>query len=222
MDRFGAAQNSRCIGKEATMKNNNYIMTGVILVTMASTALAQDSSGSASGTTSGSGAAGSTSTTTPGAGAAGSTTTTTTGAGNTNMMQMTEAEKSTTSKWTGPIGEALFSDASMSRLRSQDEIRANWSKLTPEQQDQVKRDCNTMESASTSAGGGTATTGTTGSGTPDTTASTGGKPSTSAAGTAPGETTGSTAEGSVDGAAGTSTDGDTMTVAQLCGMVNSM
>ncbi|WEX75193.1 hypothetical protein PYH37_000565 [Sinorhizobium numidicum] len=145
------------------------------------------------------------------------------------MMQMTEAEKSTTSKWTRPIGEALFSDTSMSRLRSRNEIRATWSKLTAEQQNQVKHDCNTMETASAGAGSGTTITGTTGSGTStNTMASTDGTSTdtttgSSASATTSGETTGSTMAGSTGGTAGTSdSGGSTMTIAQLRSMVKSM
>ncbi|WP_210421631.1 hypothetical protein [Sinorhizobium sp. FG01] len=126
------------------------------------------------------------------------------------MMQMNEAERSTTSKWPDPVRNALFSDASGTSLRSQDEIKANWSKLTAEQQNQIKQDCNTMQTASATGAG-----------------SASGSASGSAAGTTPqvsGETTASTSTGSTSSgsAAGTQATGGAMTIAQLCTMVNAM
>ncbi|AUX80385.1 hypothetical protein [Sinorhizobium fredii] len=125
-------------------------------------------------------------------------------------MQMNEAERSTTSKWPDPVRNALFSDASGTSLRSQDEIKANWSKLTAEQQSQIKQDCNTMQTASATGAG-----------------SASGSASGSAAGTTPqvsGETTASTSTGSTSSgsAAGTQATGGAMTIAQLCTMVNAM
>ena len=174
----------------------NYLVAVAISLSMASGAIAQSSSGSTSGSTSGS--AGTTSSA-PGS-----------ASGTPGMMQMNEAERNTTSKWPEPIRNALFSDASGSNLRSQDEIKANWSKLTTEQRNQVKQDCSTMQTAS-AAGTGSASGGASGS----------------AAGTTPmvsGETTASTTTGSTSSgsAAGTTATGGTMRVAQLCTMVNSM
>jgi hypothetical protein len=178
----------------------NYLLVTAISLAMASAAVAQSSSGSTSGGTSGS-ASGTTSAA-PSGGSAGTP----------GMMEMNEAQRSTMSNWPEPIRNALFSDASGSTLRSQDEIKANWSKLTAEQQNQVKQDCNTMQTAS--AGG---TAGASGGASGSTTA-----PKVSGETTAS-TTTGSTSSGTTAGTSGgASATGGTMTVAQLCTMVNSM
>ncbi|PII37594.1 hypothetical protein T190_32165 [Sinorhizobium meliloti CCBAU 01290] len=123
------------------------------------------------------------------------------------MMEMNEAERNTTSNWPEPIRNALFSDATGSTLRSQDELKANWSKLTAEQQDRIKQDCNTMQTASAAGSG-----------------STSGDASGSTAGSTPsGETTASTTTGSTTpGSAAGTTGADSMTIAQLCTMVKTM
>jgi hypothetical protein len=172
-----------------------YVLAGLLSVAMASSAMAQSST-STSGTA-------------------------TTG-GATAPMQMTEAEKSTTSKWTGPIADAFFTDATKATLRSQEEIKSKWSALSAEQKAQVKQDCNAMKTAS-AATGGTATTGS-GAATTDTTASadtaTGGTAGTSKETTA--STTTGTTTGATAGTSGAATGSSPMTVAQLCGMVESM
>lgn len=43
--------------------------------------------------------------------------------------------------WEGPIGDAFYSDTSVFTLRGQQEIAANWAKLTAEQQASVKSEC---------------------------------------------------------------------------------
>lgn len=117
-----------------------HLLVAAVSVAMASGAIAQSSSGSTSGSTSGS--AGTTSSAASGS-----------DSGTPGMMQMNEAERNTTSKWPEPVRNALFSDASGSTLRSQDEIKANWSKLTTEQQNQIKQDCSTMQTASAAGTG---------------------------------------------------------------------
>lgn len=44
-------------------------------------------------------------------------------------------------EWKGPIEEVFFADSAAGTLRTQDEINTRWSTLTPEQQAQVKTDC---------------------------------------------------------------------------------
>lgn len=172
-----------------------HLLVGAMSMAMVSTAIAQDTSGSASGTTEGSAATG-------------------------TMMQMTEAEKNATADWTGPIADALFTDQSKMTLRSEQEIRTNWANLSAEQQNQIKEDCNTVETAA--AGTGTTTGTTTPSG--DTTASTTTDTTTGGtAGTTSGETTASTTTGTTSGTAGTATGaGGVMSVAQLCNIVKNM
>lgn len=171
-----------------------HLLVGAISMAMASAAIAQDTSGTASGT-----------------------------AATGTMMQMTEAEKSATADWTGPIADALFTDQSKTTLRSEQEIRANWANLSAEQQNQIKEDCNTVQTAAA----GTGTTGTTtGTTTPsgDTTASTTtGTTTGGTTGTTSGETTAATTTETTPGTAGTATGaGGVMSVAQLCNIVQNM
>lgn len=176
-----------------------HLLVGAISMAMASAAIAQDTSGSAAGTASGSAATG-------------------------TMMQMTEAEKSATADWTGPIADALFTDQSKATLRSEQEIRSNWANLSAEQQNQIKEDCNTVQTAA--AGTGTTTGTTTGATTPsgDTTASTTtGTTTGGTTGTTSGETTAGTTTETTPGTAGTATGaGGVMSVAQLCNIVQNM
>src|SRR5690606_24935960 len=66
-----------------------------------------------------------------------------------------EAETDATADWTGAIGNAFFTDSAMTSLRSESEIRSNWSSLSTEQQAQVEADCNTIQTASASPSGTT-------------------------------------------------------------------
>jgi hypothetical protein len=122
----------------------------------------------------------------------------------TDPMMMTEADKTLTNDWSGPIADAFFTDASKTTLKSQDEIKSSWSSLSTEQQAQVKQDCATV-SSSTAAAPGTGTS-------TDTTASTTTTPSdTTASDTTTGtgtstDTTASTTPDTTGPAAGTSTD----------------
>ncbi|MCG5480074.1 hypothetical protein [Sinorhizobium alkalisoli] len=175
-----------------------HLLVGAVSMAMASAAIAQDSSGSASGAASG------------------------TAATSTDMLQMTQAERDATADWTGPIADALFTDQSKTSLRSEAEIRSNWSQLSAEQQSQVKEDCNTVQSASADTSTTTGTTTPSG----DTTASTTTDTTTGgAAGSTSGETTASTTTGSSSGTADTSAStsaGGVMSVAQLCNIVRNM
>ncbi len=175
-----------------------HLLVGAISMAMASAAIAQDTSGSATGADPGTAATG------------------------TDMLQMTQAERDATADWTGPIADALFTDQSKTSLRSEEEIRTNWAQLSAEQQNQVKEDCNTVQTAA--AGTGTTTGTTTPSG--DTTASTTTDTTTGATtGTASGETTASTTTGTTAGTADPSAStgaGGAMSVAQLCNVVQNM
>ena len=51
------------------------------------------------------------------------------------------AESAMPKTWAGPIGDAFYSDTTAMTMRSDDEVKANWAKLTPEQQTQVHADC---------------------------------------------------------------------------------
>ncbi|ASY65489.1 Large exoproteins involved in heme utilization or adhesion (plasmid) [Sinorhizobium sojae CCBAU 05684] len=173
-----------------------HLLAGAISMAMASAAIAQDTSGSATGADP--------------------------AATGTDMLQMTQAERDATADWTGPIADALFTDPSKTSLRSEEEIRTNWAQLSAEQQNQVKEDCNTVQTAAAGTGTTTGTTtpsdDTTASTTPDTT--TGGT-----AGTASGETTASTTTGTTAGTADPSAStgaGGVMSVAQLCNIVQNM
>lgn len=190
---------------------HNLILAAAVSLAMASTAMAQTSSGTSDTT---SGATSGTSATTSGSAS--------------GMLQMTEAEKSTTANWSGEIADAFFADSTMTKLKSGAEIRSAWPELTPEQQSQVEQDCNTMQTASAGSTtvpstGTDATTGASG----DTTASTSGTTgaTTGTAGTS-GETTASTStdtSGAASGTAtGTTTVTDPLTIAQLCELVESM
>jgi len=55
------------------------------------------------------------------------------------------------SGWDGAIGDAFFADAGAGTLRSEDEIRANWEKLTEEQKAQVRSHCDTVDTAAAPA-----------------------------------------------------------------------
>src|SRR5690606_27014712 len=46
--------------------------------------------------------------------------------------------------WEGAIGDAFYSDTGNFTLRSADEMRANWSKLTADQQASVKSECDVV------------------------------------------------------------------------------
>src|SRR5690606_9349902 len=64
---------------------------------------------------------------------------------------MQDAQGAFPQTWQGPIGDAFYSDAASFTLRSQEEIAANWSTLTAEQQAQVRGDCQTFTTQSDSA-----------------------------------------------------------------------
>jgi hypothetical protein len=138
-----------------------------------------------------------------------SSTTDTTGpaaGASTDTMMMTEADKTLTKDWSGPIGEAFFTDDSMTTLKSQAEIQSSWQSLSAKQQAQVKQDCATVSSSTAAAPGTGTSTDTTASGTttttpPDTTAS----DTTTGTGTST-DTTASTTPDTTGPAAGTSTD----------------
>ena len=173
---------------------HNLILAAAVSLAMASTAMAQTSSGTSDTT---SGATTGTSATTSGSAA--------------GMLQMSEAEKSTTANWSGEIADAFFADSTMTKLKSGADIRAGWAELTTEQQAQVEQDCNTMQTASADPSA-MPSTGTSG----DTSATTG--TTTGTSGTS-GETTAST---DTSGAATGTTVTDPMTIAQLCELVESM
>ena len=100
------------------------ILAAAVSLAMASTAMAQTSSGTSTDT---SGASSGTSATTSGSTAA-----------TPGMLQMSEAEKSTTANWSGAIADAFFTDSAMTQLKSGSEIRSAWPNLTPEQQAKAK------------------------------------------------------------------------------------
>lgn len=52
-----------------------------------------------------------------------------------------EAEKAMLEAWKGPIGLAFFTDDTMGTMKSEADMKAGWTALTPEQQAQVKADC---------------------------------------------------------------------------------
>jgi hypothetical protein len=58
--------------------------------------------------------------------------------------------------WSGPIGEAFYTDGSGAALRSEEEAMANFKNLPPEEQAKVQSDCQGLTA-------GTLDTGTTGS-----------------------------------------------------------
>jgi hypothetical protein len=142
-------------------------------------------------------------------------------------MMMTEADKALTKDWSGPIGDAFFTDDSMATLKSEDEIKSSWSSLSTEQQAQVKQDCATVSSSTASAPGAGTSTDTTASTTPDTSGPAAGTDTTAsttppaASGGTSTDTTASTTTGTTTGgAAGSGTYSTAMT--DLCSMVSSM
>ena len=52
-----------------------------------------------------------------------------------------EAEKAMMETWKGPIGMAFFTDDTMGTMKSEADMKAGWAALPPEQQAQVKADC---------------------------------------------------------------------------------
>lgn len=58
--------------------------------------------------------------------------------------------------WKGDIASALYAD--QHTLRTQDEVKTNWAKLSADQQAQVKKDCTaTSQAAATKSGESSAT-----------------------------------------------------------------
>jgi hypothetical protein len=53
------------------------------------------------------------------------------------------AETAMPSTWAGEIGDAFYSDTAAMTLRSEDELKTNWGRMTPAQQTQVREDCKT-------------------------------------------------------------------------------
>jgi hypothetical protein len=68
------------------------------------------------------------------------------------------AESAMPKSWAGPIGDAFYSDTGAMTMRSEDEIKANWAKMTPEQQAQAHEDCKVW-AASPKTGGDSERTG---------------------------------------------------------------
>jgi hypothetical protein len=123
----------------------------------------------------------------------------------TDPMMMTEADKTLTNDWSGPIADAFFTDASKTTLKSQDEIKSSWSSLSTEQQAQVKQDCATVSSSTAAAPGTGTSTDTTASTTTTTPSDTTASDTTTGTGTST-DTTASTTPDTTGPAAGTSTD----------------
>ncbi|NGO51121.1 hypothetical protein G6N73_07985 [Mesorhizobium camelthorni] len=139
----------------------------------------------------------------------------------TDTMMMTEADKALTKDWSGPIGDAFFTDDSMTTLKSQAEIQSSWASLSAEQQAQVKQDCTTVSSGTASAPG--TSTDTTASTTPDTTGPAAGTSTDTTASTTPDTTTGTGTTSSDMAASGTAGAGTYSTaMTQLCSWVGSM
>jgi hypothetical protein len=140
----------------------------------------------------------------------------------TDTMMMTEADKTLTRDWSGPIGDAFFTDDSMSTLKSQAEIQSSWQSLSAEQQAQVKQDCATVSSSTASAPATGTSTDTTASTTPDTTGPAAGTSTDTTASTTTG-TTGTGTTSSDMAASGTAGSGTySMAMTQLCSWVDSM
>ncbi|WP_394889263.1 hypothetical protein ACG873_28960 [Mesorhizobium sp. AaZ16] len=155
--------------------------------------------------------------------------TTTATPGTADTMMMTEADKALTKDWSGPIGDAFFTDDTMATLKSQDEIKSSWASLSTEQQAQVKQDCATVSSSTAAAPGAGTSTDTTASTTPDTSGPAAGTSTDTTASTTPPaasggtstDTTASTTTGTTaGGTAGSGTYSTAMT--DLCSMVSSM
>jgi hypothetical protein len=171
-------------------------------------------------------------------GTSGTSGTTTTTPGATDTMMMTEADKALTKDWSGPIGDAFFTDDSMTTLKSQDEIKSSWATLSAEQQAQVKQDCAGV-STSTASSTDTTTSGTTATPPTDTTASetttSGGMSTDTTASTTTGTTTTTSPDtaASASGTAGTDATGPaaggaagagiySVAMTELCSMITSM
>lgn len=65
-------------------------------------------------------------------------------------------------EWKDTIKTGLFTDSTMSTLKSETDVRAAWTNLSQEDKDMVLKECATVK-AETGASGTTATTGTAGS-----------------------------------------------------------
>jgi len=44
-------------------------------------------------------------------------------------------------RWRGPIGNAFFTDSTMTTMRGESELAANWATLTEAQKEQIRGDC---------------------------------------------------------------------------------
>jgi hypothetical protein len=44
-------------------------------------------------------------------------------------------------RWTGAIGDAFFTDSTMTTMRGEGELAANWATLTDAQKEQIRGDC---------------------------------------------------------------------------------
>jgi hypothetical protein len=84
-----------------------------------------------------------------------SSTTTTTGA-DTSASGSAAGSVTLPQAWEGDIASTFFSDPAAGTLKSDDEIKAGWAKLSSDQQAQVKTDCQShMASATTGSGAST-------------------------------------------------------------------
>lgn len=122
--------------------------------------------------------------------------------------------------WSGPIGQALFTDESMSTARSGEELQTNWQSLGQEQQQQMRAHCQSMQTQM-GLGGGDASAGGAAGGT---TTGTGAGTDIAGAGATGGATSGAagvTTEGAGEMAAAGATGGTagqpgTQQLASLC------
>ena len=139
----------------------------------------------------------------------------------------------TAGEWDSTISGAFYSDSSAGTLRSESEIRTNWSSLSAEQQAQVRERCASMTAstetpgsglnsggAGATPGGTTSAAGSAGSAGTDTTttSSTEGDERLNSGGA--GSTPASEASGSAGMSGGASAQHASMT--QLCAMVSGM
>lgn len=177
----GFATEGRTQPRTGFMMMYKLIAASMLTLALGTSAIAQSSTTGTSGAT----------TATPGA---------------TETMMMTDADKTLTKDWSGPIGVAFFTDDSMSTLKTQAEIQSGWASLSAEQQAQVKQDCASVSSSSTASTTGSGTsTDTTASGTTTTPSDTTASDTTTSGGTST-DTTASTSTDTTGPAAGTSTD----------------
>lgn len=82
-----------------------------------------------------------------------------------SFAQTTSTDAKVGQEWKDTIKTGIFTDSTISTLKSETDIRAAWTNLSQEDKDMVLKDCATVKAETGASGSTSSTTTTTGSGT---------------------------------------------------------